>query len=678
MLPVDPPPHNPRRHSQQHHSSSPQDRAMPSAISQHDETEEEDDSFSANPLAFTPGFFDSFDALNDVDDGTLGQFEAIKANLNKSNSQPPASHAPPHSVPGRSSPPLLGAAGSSNAFDVWYNGPPPASQFNFANPSPHTQQQHNWMQPSYPSTPTPFDPAQVINLGECDSLSVCIDSKSPSPDYLGVPLLTSMSPCVRVCFARSIHTCQNHSTTPPCCTFDRSAPGSRSFPDSQFQHERQIIRSAVMQGMQQSRTQSQGPLNISTESGSSRESGRPYSFATRHHGSRTKRQPPDPNQLQTAQQHGGVAPDMSLYNTRRMSLGAGPKPPRMTQRRSGMAPTIPPGRRYEQDQMMAGGTVRLVDPTTNQPLQFANVLQWPTDQSLNSSPSNGPERPRPVNRASSFATSSESSLAAWNSSVEDIHRFSQQATELQSSIGDAGEWWQWNAICGDPSITQQTFNGTFDPGLREATHYSPTVTAIADGFASLGRKDDRSETVDSSVSSGWVLLDEVFPAKGATVPQRYQGTTSAYRHPDTLGGVSELADPQQDDDHEHSVSIFHSVNLVQEVDSLQTESIPATEEIVNALLTLAEAIPKAIRNKHRLYRIFFCIRDICAELHRIPNRSIESTNWIGVLDDLTETLDSLARLVAPTCCNPTLYQTEAISQRRSGHHSNSPPRNDAF
>ncbi|KAG8926755.1 hypothetical protein FRC00_002605, partial [Tulasnella sp. 408] len=249
---------------------------MPRAIAEHDEALE-DVSFSANPLAFTPGLFDSLDALNDIDDGTLDQFKAIKANLDQRNSHSPpsegqtrstvspdpssgapfsqrrrsserdnilnahnanspstfgevpnggaarpmpttalsdgsgsepitiATHAPPHSAPGRPSPPLSGAAGSSNAFDVSYNGPPPASQFNFA-PHAQQQQQQNWMQPSDPSTSTPFDPSQVISF----------------------------------------------------------ASGSPPFPDHQRQ---QMIRGAVIQGMQQSRTQSQGPLHISTPSG---------------------------------------------------------------------------------------------------------------------------------------------------------------------------------------------------------------------------------------------------------------------------------------------------------------------------------------------------------------------------------------------------------------------------
>ncbi|KAG9044268.1 hypothetical protein FS837_008438 [Tulasnella sp. UAMH 9824] len=629
MSPVGSPPQNPRRRSQQHHPSPHQDRAMPSTNAERNKALQEDDSFSVNPLAFTPALFDSLDALNDVDDGTLDQFKAgLDQDQRNSNSPPlegqtrstvspdPSSgapfsqrrhsserdhilnahnanspstfgevpngggaarpmpttalsdgssrseppHAHPHSAPGRPSPPLSGAASSSNAFDVSYNGPPPASQFNFANAAPHgQQQQQNWMQPSDPSTSTPFDPSQVISF----------------------------------------------------------ASGSPPFPDSQIQHQRQMIRGAVMQGMQQSRTQSQGPLHISTpngnnlasttlqtqhphpglsvspsypseftfpanrdsggvhaaagaadgmmagamppsatspspspsfssssvstpvynganpnflqsgnaaagassatappppptmhhpnphkvsqsslrsssrpsptpESGSSRESGHPYPSATRHHGGRTRRHPSDPNQLQTAQQLGGVAPDMSVYNARRTSLGPGPMPPRMTQRRSGMSPTIPPGRRYEQEQMMVGGTVRLVDPTTNQQLQFQNVQQWThgvhADQSLNSPPSNGPERPRPANRASSSATSSESSLAAWNNSAEDLQRFS-QAMEIQSPMGDAGEWAHWNAMAADPSMMQQTFNGTFDPsfaGLPEGTHYAPGVPAIAE------------------------------------------------------------------------------------------------------------------------------------------------------------------------------------------------------
>ncbi|KAG8919671.1 hypothetical protein FRC01_001177 [Tulasnella sp. 417] len=593
---------------------------MSTAIPEHDEALEEDDSFSANPLAFTPGLFHSLDALNDVDDGTLDQF---KAGLDQRNSHSPPSEgqtrstvspdpssgapftqrrrsserdnnstiilnahnanspstygdmtaassngggARPmpsarsdggsepitiHSAAGRPSPPLSGAAGPSNAFDVSYTGPPPASQFNFVNAA-HPQQQ-NWIDPA---TSTPFDPSQVISF----------------------------------------------------------ASGSPPFPDSQMQ---QRIRGAVMQGMQQARTQSQGPLHISTpngnnlasttlqtqhphpglsvspsyppeftfpanrdsggvhasaagaaaaadgmmppsasspspspsfssssvstpvyanpnflqsggnappanpgaagapppppptiqhpnprnashpslrsssrpsptpESGSSRESGHPYPSATRH-GGRTRRHPSDPNQLQTAQQHSAVTPDMSVYNLRRTSLGP-PAPPRMTPRRSGMSPTIPPGRaRYEQDNnLMAGGTVRLLDPATNQQLQFNNLQQWnhavQADQSLNSPSSNGSEQTRVGNRGSSSATSSGSSLEGWNS-VEDLRRLNQQGMDVQSPVADA-EGWQWSAVSGGDSSMMQPFNGTFDPafgGLQEGPHYSPTVPAIAE------------------------------------------------------------------------------------------------------------------------------------------------------------------------------------------------------
>ncbi|KAG9044750.1 hypothetical protein FS837_007574 [Tulasnella sp. UAMH 9824] len=91
--------------------------------------------------------------------------------------------------------------------------------------------------------------------------------------------------------------------------------------------------------------------------------------------------------------------------------------------------------------------------------------------------------------------------------------------------------------------------------------------------------------------------------------------------------------------------ILHSDDFVRQLECLQAESIPATEEIVRALFALAESIPKVIRNKHRFYRIFFRVRDICAELHRMPKRGTVSTNWIEVSEDLTETLNSLSWLV---------------------------------
>lgn len=149
-----------------------------------------------------------------------------------------------------------------------------------------------------------------------------------------------------------------------------------------------------------------------------------------------------------------------------------------------MSPTIGPGvvrPRYDQENMVANGTVRMVDLTTGPPLQFANVQQWAhgvqgpqADQSLNSPPSNGSEYPR-VNRANSSASltpSSDSSLAGWNS-TEDLHRFGQQAMEMQSPVGEAAEGWppQWTTMSGEPSMMQQSLNLA---GLQDA-RYSPTV-----------------------------------------------------------------------------------------------------------------------------------------------------------------------------------------------------------
>lgn len=105
-----------------------------------------------------------------------------------------------------------------------------------------------------------------------------------------------------------------------------------------------------------------------------------------------------------------------------------------------------------------------------------------------------------------------------------------------------------------------------------------------------------------------------------------------------------------DDRQEHSTSAFHRVDLVRQLECLQTEAIPATREIVTALLALAKAIPKVIRNKHKIYRVFLCLLETCAEIHEMPKRGNESTNWIRVLDDITETLDSLTQFVLLAHC----------------------------
>ncbi|KAG8915067.1 hypothetical protein FRC00_008208 [Tulasnella sp. 408] len=911
---------------------------MPSAIAEHDEALEEEDSFSANPLNFTPGRFQSLGALNDVDDGILDQFKAIKANLDQGNSLSPlseretrstiysdpaswapfsqrrrnserdnilniydanspdpfgevpngsaalplpttalsngsgsepitiAARAPPHSAPDRPCPPLPGATVFFNAFDVSHNGPPLASQFNFATAALH----QNWMQPSGPSTSTPFDPPQVINFVDQDFGGVHVAAATDGMMGGAMPPSATSPPPSPSLSSPSVSAPVYNGPNPNFLHSGNAAGGASS---ATAPPPPPTIHHPNPHEVSQSSLRSSSPPSPTPES--SRESGHSYPPTTRHSGG-----PPSvPNQPQTAQQHGGFALDMSVYNARRTSLGPGLMPPRMTQRRSGMSPNIPAGWRDERDQMMTGGLVDPTWPTTNQQLQFADVHHhWPhgmhAEQSLNSPQSNGPQHPRlVVNRASAFVTSclgvarhsvDDGAGKRWTNlgldqanlglgppptklnpmeifdsvfitvtadaknyfmvdvtgakratfirerifsklSIPDDQRENYQiyrpepggatlgnpvtgnelmiyceawadakgtlkfliqhnATEPPSwPQSERPSWPQSERVVeesggrgpGDPWAVGYTRRSHKPPTSRlDRSDFSPTppttppsdmipligmpsrrpqlykqadVSADAvylnpktlvddrrresntaalgseqaadgqelyweaqkpehdsqyqkgraeknesslgqhhldgdDGFTSLGRKADRSESVDSSVSSGWVLLENVFPpAPGATGPQRYQGTTSSYGHPSTTGRVSELADPQQDDRREHPASIFHSVDLAREVDSLQTESIPATEEIVNALLVLAEAIPKVIRNKHKLYRIFFCVRDICAELHRMPNRSIESTDWIGVLDDLTETLDSLTQLVPLTFCSPSLYQTEAIS-----------------
>ncbi|KAG8925521.1 hypothetical protein FRC01_010054 [Tulasnella sp. 417] len=126
------------------------------------------------------------------------------------------------------------------------------------------------------------------------------------------------------------------------------------------------------------------------------------------------------------------------------------------------------------------------------------------------------------------------------------------------------------------------------------------------------------------------------------------GNVASIRRFPAVGGSMNSFDEiasHQDCDREPHESTYHNVDFVQQLGCLNTESIPATREIVDALLALAGDISKVTRNKHKLYRALFLARDICVELHRMPKRGHEASDWIEVLDDLTETLDFLTQVV---------------------------------
>ncbi|KAG8986785.1 hypothetical protein FRB90_003777, partial [Tulasnella sp. 427] len=299
----------------------------------------------------------------------------------------PVPIAHPHSAgPSRPSPPTTGPGAPSNGFNGSYNGPHPPSQFNYAHP-----QHQNWMQHSAPPS-QPFDPNDYINFGPgspyadhhrqqmirsavMQGMQSHTQSQGPlhisTPNSNGIAIQpnpgASASPPYPHDFtfpanrdSGGVHAAadgtalnggmppsgSSPSPSPSYSSSNLSTPIYNNGPSPNFlQTGNPAGGSSTPAGapppppslhhpnphkVSQSSLRSSSRPSPTPESGSgpsSRDSGHPYSMNRHGHAVRTRRNPSDPVQQQ--QQHGGVAPEIAMYGTRRTSVGPIPPQGRM-------------------------------------------------------------------------------------------------------------------------------------------------------------------------------------------------------------------------------------------------------------------------------------------------------------------------------------------------------------
>lgn len=85
------------------------------------------------------------------------------------------------------------------------------------------------------------------------------------------------------------------------------------------------------------------------------------------------------------------------------------------------------------------------------------------------------------------------------------------------------------------------------------------------------------------------------------------------------------------------------IDLLQELASIEINSMPSTKDIVDLLLAIGRAIPKAIRNKHQLYRLLIRSRDLCNHLHLMLHSEIGSSTNTDIFKRCWEIMDRLER-----------------------------------
>ncbi|KAG9030947.1 hypothetical protein FS837_003133 [Tulasnella sp. UAMH 9824] len=88
-------------------------------------------------------------------------------------------------------------------------------------------------------------------------------------------------------------------------------------------------------------------------------------------------------------------------------------------------------------------------------------------------------------------------------------------------------------------------------------------------------------------------------------------------------------------------SVPQEFDLIQDLASIESDSTPITENIVDLIIAIGNAIPKAIRNKHQLYRLLIRSRDLCNYLHRMLLIEGGSTVGVDIFKQCWEMLDRL-------------------------------------
>ncbi|KAG8911863.1 hypothetical protein FRC01_005440 [Tulasnella sp. 417] len=90
-------------------------------------------------------------------------------------------------------------------------------------------------------------------------------------------------------------------------------------------------------------------------------------------------------------------------------------------------------------------------------------------------------------------------------------------------------------------------------------------------------------------------------------------------------------------------SIPPEIDPLQELASIESNSTPITKDIVDIILAIGRAIPKAIRNKHQLYRILIRSRDLCNHLHLMLQAEVGSSSEMDTFKQCWEMMDCLER-----------------------------------
>ncbi|KAG8901144.1 hypothetical protein FRC00_008797, partial [Tulasnella sp. 408] len=203
--------------------------------------------------------------------------------------------------------------------------------------------------------------------------------------------------------------------------------------------------------------------------------------------------------------------------------------------------------------------------------------------------------------------------------------------------GDALRW--YNGLDGD---TQDSWELLAPALLNKFSH--PTLDDQLDvkmGSAGLGSSTSlpagdslprRPPEESGSAEPYSPTLNELSPTSATVRPpqppeQIFDQTSDGSPN---SGSLVELAVPQE-------------MDLLQELASIEVNSTPGTKDIVDLILAIGRAIPKAIRNKHQLYRLLIRSRDLCNHLHLMLHSEIGSSANADIFKRCWEIMDRLER-----------------------------------
>ncbi|KIO21636.1 hypothetical protein M407DRAFT_218010 [Tulasnella calospora MUT 4182] len=91
------------------------------------------------------------------------------------------------------------------------------------------------------------------------------------------------------------------------------------------------------------------------------------------------------------------------------------------------------------------------------------------------------------------------------------------------------------------------------------------------------------------------------------------------------------------------ILVPQQIDLFQELASIESNWTPITKDIIDLILAIGRTIPKAIRNKHQLYRLLIRSRDLCDHLHHMLHAEGGSSVDIDIFKQCWEMVDCLER-----------------------------------